>query len=242
MWAFLLNIFAIEAQYICTAALILICTLAGAHLYLMHIRKTDAPHAADTKLSEQNKQAEEEHSESKNGSGEIAALPFADKELARSEIESVKLSDYPYEAATNLLERGLIKLENEEESSTDSDSPIGADFEKREHVFVMEARNLISDEVAVSLIEETEETVLSTPKAVINIDALSENYQANETVTLKSLKEKKLIATSVNYVKVLARGVLDKPLIVKMPDFSVDAVKMILLTGGTVIKLKTKSK
>ena len=158
-------------------------------------------------------------------------------------IETVKFSDYPYDTTKNLLERGLIKLKTEDgQSLTDAECLIWADFERRERVSVAEVQNLISDEVAVSLIEEKEEMVLLKPKGIINIDTLSENYQANETVTLESLKEKKLIGNSVNHVKVLARGVLNKPLTVKMPEFSVDAAKMILLTGGKVIQLKTKRK
>lgn len=155
--------------------------------------------------------------------------------------ESVKASDYPYDTTKNLLERGLIKLVAEEgELLTDPDSLVWAEFGRREEVTVSEAQKLISDEAAASLVEETDETVLPRPKGIVNIDTLSEHYEANETVTLESLKEKKLINRSVNHVKVLARGVLNKPLIVKLPEFSVDAVKMILLTGGKAIRVMTK--
>ena len=158
-------------------------------------------------------------------------------------IETVKLSDYPFDTTKNLLARGLIKLKTEDgQSLTGEDCLIWADFERRGRVSSTDAHSFISDEVAASLIEKTEDAELSKPKGIINIDTLSENYRPNETVTLKSLKEKKLIGKSVNYVKVLARGVLDKPLTVKMPEFSVDAVKMIILTGGKAIKLKTKTK
>lgn len=39
-------------------------------------------------------------------------------------------------------------------------------------------------------------------------------------------------------VKVLARGSLDKALTVEAADFSLPAVKMIVITGGKVVKLK----
>jgi ribosomal protein L15 len=42
----------------------------------------------------------------------------------------------------------------------------------------------------------------------------------------------------VGRMKVLADGELNKPLIVKAEDYSVQAIKMIELTGGTVIILK----
>lgn len=207
MGAFLLNVLPIEMQYICTAILILICVLVGAHLYVMYIRKPNKPRE-------------------KSG----AASPESENVYA-------KLSDPPSEATNSLLEQ--------EQLPAAPDCPVSEDFEKREQVSASEVQGLISDEIAAAFIEENEETeerVLSKPKGIINIDTLSENFQANETVTLESLKEKKLIGNSVNYVKVLARGVLNKPLVVKMPEFSVDAVKMILLTGGKVIKLKAKRK
>ena len=57
---------------------------------------------------------------------------------------------------------------------------------------------------------------------------------------INSLKDKKLIDKNVCFVKVLARGIIDKPLIVKAQDFSLDAAKMIQLTGGKVVLLNKK--
>ena len=161
----------------------------------------------------------------------------------RDTAETVKPSDYPYETTKKLLQRGLIRLKTENGACvSEADCPVWADFTRRERVFATEVQNFISDEVAASLTEEREEKGLSKPKGIINIDTLSEQYRANDTVTLISLKEKKLIQSSVNYVKVLARGAIDKPLTVKLQEFSADAAKMILLTGGKVIRLKRGSK
>lgn len=52
---------------------------------------------------------------------------------------------------------------------------------------------------------------------------------------IQSLIDKKIVSRSVGYVKVLARGTLDKPLTVKAQDFSLDAVKMIVMTGGAAV-------
>ncbi len=41
-------------------------------------------------------------------------------------------------------------------------------------------------------------------------------------------------------MKVLAKGSLNKPLIVEADDFSLEAVKMIALTGGRVIHRNSK--
>ena len=75
-------------------------------------------------------------------------------------------------------------------------------------------------------------------KGIINIDTLSQNFAAHDIVTLELIKERKLIPENVEYLKVLARGFIDKPLTVEAHDFSMDAVKMILLTGGRAIHKK----
>ena len=74
-------------------------------------------------------------------------------------------------------------------------------------------------------------------KGIINIDTLSANFNPDDTVTPEILKEMKLIPKNVGSLKILARGVLDKPLNVEAQDFSLDAVKMIVLTGGKAIKI-----
>ena len=55
------------------------------------------------------------------------------------------------------------------------------------------------------------------------------------------LKEKTLIPYDTGYLKVLARGVIDKPLTVYADDFSLQAVKMIALTGGEAVRARTVS-
>ena len=46
------------------------------------------------------------------------------------------------------------------------------------------------------------------------------------------------VNNKATYIKVLARGSLDKPLDVEADDFSPAAIKMIVLTGGTVSRKK----
>jgi len=45
-----------------------------------------------------------------------------------------------------------------------------------------------------------------------------------------------MVARNTPHVKILARGTLSKPLTVYAGQFSVDAIKMIVLVGGTAIK------
>ncbi|MBQ9783849.1 MAG: uL15 family ribosomal protein, partial [Clostridia bacterium] len=104
-----------------------------------------------------------------------------------------------------------------------------------------EAEDLMSDiEAKEELAEETAgyedpERYSGTKKAEINIDTISEHFESGDTVTLNSLKAKRLIPNSAGAVKILARGFLDKPLTIVAQDFSTAALKMILLTGGTPI-------
>lgn len=113
---------------------------------------------------------------------------------------------------------------------------------QRQQVSATEVKSIVSDETAQALIEQEEETekVYGNKKAIINLDVISAHFEAGEIVTVNTLKEKKLIANNVYFVKILARGVLDKPLVVKAQDFSIDAAKMIELTGGRVVMLTKK--
>ena len=75
---------------------------------------------------------------------------------------------------------------------------------------------------------------------IVNVDTLSESFSPGERVDVNILKQKSLIPYDTAYVKVLARGVIDKPLSVYANDFSLCAVKMIALTGGEAIKVTTR--
>jgi ribosomal protein L15 len=99
--------------------------------------------------------------------------------------------------------------------------------------------SLMSDEKAESSIEEDAiHSRREGKKDIINIDTLSENFNDGDTVDLDALLEKKLVPANTGYVKVLARGVLDKKLIVDLDDFSLQAVKMIVLMGGRAKKVQ----
>ena len=75
-------------------------------------------------------------------------------------------------------------------------------------------------------------------KVIVNIDSISKAYNAGEIVNIASLKEKKLIVKNAKFVKVLARGTLDKPLKIKAGEFSETAIKMIKLVGGSPTHVK----
>lgn len=77
-------------------------------------------------------------------------------------------------------------------------------------------------------------------KSIINIDTISKNFLEGDIISLETLKKKKLVDKKTTQIKVLARGSLDKALIVKADFFSKDAIKMIILTGGDVVFIMPK--
>ena len=156
----------------------------------------------------------------------------------------------PYETTKVLIDIGLIKeLVSEEDYNKFMRrfSRKEVDRKRREFVSAKEVNEIISDDIALALVEDKRKPstggqavkakVSGSKKDIVNIDSLSANYENNEVVNLESLKEKGLIAKSVEHVKILARGTLSKSLIVEAQDFSIEAIKMIVLTGGKATKV-----
>ncbi len=142
-------------------------------------------------------------------------------------------SEYPYEETQPLVDRGLIK------ELTEEDAQSGDVFLPRDCVLASEVDELMQDDVAVALVEETEEISDKTKTDIVNIDTLSKCFENGETATLEEMKKRiPAINRKATYIKVLARGTLDKQLTVIADSFSIEAVKMILLTGGNAVKKK----
>lgn len=108
----------------------------------------------------------------------------------------------------------------------------------REEISIEEAHDALTDAIAVHFVEveDSHSGKRYQSKAIINIDTLSLHFASGDTVTLDALKAKKLVPAKTDYIKVLAHGKLDKHLTVEAQDYSMDAVKMIILTGGKAIK------
>ena len=150
--------------------------------------------------------------------------------------------DYHYEFRTDkeLIVEGLIKeVKTYSQEMVEGNKDIITEDMIRAEINVSEAKEALSDEQALALIEtvESEDKPLGNKKTIVNIGTLSRFYEANEVVNIETLKNKKIVSKDTGYVKILASGVLDKPLIVEANSYSIDAVKMILLTGGKVKKI-----
>lgn len=68
----------------------------------------------------------------------------------------------------------------------------------------------------------------------INLDVLDKSYNTGDTVSMESLKEKRLIAKKVNSVKILSNGNISKKIILEGIPASQTAKEKILKAGGTI--------
>ena len=133
------------------------------------------------------------------------------------------------------------KSENEKAENGKKEFPLDPPLETLLAVDESYANNLISDQVAKSLIAE-DVTVVETDgkrRCILNLDTISESFSAGETVSINDFKRKGLIPSDARYVKILARGVIDKPITILANSFSLPAVKMIALTGGSAKRVRT---
>ena len=153
------------------------------------------------------------------------------------------------DATTVLREENVdTLLDSIKQDGVSVDSPVEAIVKEEsvteapvieEPVFVdaKEADELVADEVAEHSIEEIDgHEVRSGKMCEINIDVICENFEDGDVVTLKELQKKRLVSSKAGRVKVLAHGRMTKSLTVVADKFSLQAVKMITLAGGTAKK------
>ncbi|MBQ8819013.1 MAG: uL15 family ribosomal protein [Clostridia bacterium] len=106
-----------------------------------------------------------------------------------------------------------------------------------DHVSAEEADSMMSDSDAMKLVVTKKAAVVAGQKAIINLSTINSKFEAGETVNIEALKAKKLIPAKTTKLKVLGSGNVDKPLNVEAHAFSLQAVKMITLTGGTATQI-----
>ncbi|MBQ9124325.1 MAG: hypothetical protein IJY14_01420 [Acholeplasmatales bacterium] len=73
-------------------------------------------------------------------------------------------------------------------------------------------------------------------EATVYLDTLSNHFENGDEVTIEKLKELKIVAKG-NTLRIKARGTLDRKLIVYAETFDDDALKMMLCTNCTAIKI-----
>lgn len=117
--------------------------------------------------------------------------------------------------------------------ATEEPKPI----ETVESVDVETADKLMTDEVAIAAIETVGGAGVGM-KSIVNVCDINSAFSDGDTVDLDSLKAKGLVPAKTQRVKILADGTLDKAITVYAEQFSVQAIKMITLTGGKAIQKK----
>ena len=193
----------------------------------------------EKRLAEEKAKKEEEE---KRLVEEKAKKEEEEKRLAEEKAKKEEEKRLAEEKAKKEEEKRLVEEKAKKEERRLAEERAHMEELQRQQVSAAEVKEIVSDETASILIEKEfdEEKIFGNKKGIINIDTISRNFEAGDIVTINSLKDKKLIDKNVCFVKVLARGIIDKPLIVKAQDFSLDAAKMIQLTGGKVVLLNKK--
>jgi large subunit ribosomal protein L15 len=78
--------------------------------------------------------------------------------------------------------------------------------------------------------------------AVVNLDALADRFDAGTVVTPELLRERGLIHSARQPIKVLARGEMSKKLTVRAHKFSGKAAEKIAAAGGAAEVIAAASK
>ena len=76
-------------------------------------------------------------------------------------------------------------------------------------------------------------------RVTVYLDTLSDLFAPYSFVNLSILKQQGIVGQNTTHIAVHARGVLRKPLMVEADEFSAEAVKMLSLTGGRAILIRT---
>ncbi len=125
----------------------------------------------------------------------------------------------------------------EPEAEPEVEAPVEEEIHVIDHVSVEEVDELMTDDTAMHLVATKKVAAVAGGKAIVNLAAINAAFEAGETVNLETLKAKKLVPSKTGKVKILASGNIDKALNVEASAFSVQSIKMITLTGGTVTQV-----
>ena len=148
-----------------------------------------------------------------------------------SELEAESEEETAAEPASEREQEAVSEIEPETEPEAVEEPEPLPDPAVEHRVSVAVAEQLMTDEEALVLAAEAGSD--RQRQTIVNIDTLGEYFADGERVTIDEMRERiPFFDQKATSVKVLARGVLNKTLEVEADDFSLAAVKMILLLGG----------
>lgn len=167
--------------------------------------------------------------------GELISLVMKNNGICSN--MSVKKVDYaekyPYETTNMLIARNQIKV------LTDVQAPVGSVFSPQEIYKSMDAAqadSILRDDIAEALICKSDRISDTTLKCAVSLGTLAKCFTEGEIVTIEGIRRRIKVDPKTSYVKIIEKGTLTKPLIIEADEFSLPAVKMITLMGGTAIK------
>ena len=153
-------------------------------------------------------------------------------EEATEEPEAVEEPELVEEVTEEATEEPKVVEETAEEPEVVCEKPEAIEATEL-HVDAVTADRIISNAEAEKLIEVVHtDIVLNGKMGEINLDVICENFEDGDTVDIRALRAKRLVAKNVGKIKVLARGTMTKRLVIVANKFSLQAVKMITLAGG----------
>jgi hypothetical protein len=131
----------------------------------------------------------------------LISLAMQEAKVARKEIEYVDYTEtFVYRDLESLIAAGLIKV---------------LEHNEIEEVSAYEVNSLMSDEEAEALVEASDREVDKSKKVIVNVDTLSMYFKDGEIVNIETVKRRiPGIDKRATFLKVLARGTLNKKLIV----------------------------
>lgn len=152
--------------------------------------------------------------------------------LVKDFVEVDYAKEFKYDSHALLIKDGYKDLVRDEIDEAHADELSDA-----------EAMRVVVNKEIEEVVESQQKVVTANAKvnkSIVNVDQINQVFEYDEYVTLEKMKEKGLVNKKTNYVKVLSRGVINKPMTIEANEFSLKAVKMIVLTGGSVVKLVSK--
>ncbi len=131
------------------------------------------------------------------------------------------------------------KLIVEDEETAKRREKLRSEIGRAEKITVEDANSLIDDLTAEVLLEtlDSEGGHIKKQNCIdVWLDTIGVNFDSGEIVNTAALIRKGLVPPNTRHIRVLGRGTLDKALTIEANQFSLAAVKMIVLTGGNPVR------
>ena len=162
---------------------------------------------------------------------ELRALKKQEKKIQKAPPKPAREQDKLAKRETLLLKEKTYLLESKKRQPVYC--PVGTPTEEAESCTAFAEQEDIPDKSDEDTLDTT-----ALHRAEINLDVIEKKFSAGELVTPQALKRKRLISQKADYVKILARGKLNKPLLIEAHDFSRAAEEMLKAVGGEAIRIK----